>query len=305
MTPPDRSPQPLSAPQVDEAGDVLWQPDARAAELARIDAEIKQQIAMYEDRLAALRADSPEARLARYEQARREGQQRQRDDEAIRQRMELESLIRERNDQLREFFKASGERYAKCRLGNYQITHPGQRQAVDTLRSYCEHIADRITEGVGLLLVGPCGTGKDHLLSAVARVAITVMARHDKPTIVEWTSGPELFGSVRDGFGKDADGDSEGRIIKRFSHASVCYISDPIPPCGRLTDFQSNVLYRLIDRRYSHGRPLWLSVNATSRDDMENALGPAMPDRMLDGAIVVICDWPSYRRPARPEGMTQ
>jgi len=148
-----------------------------------------------------------------------------------------------------------------------------------------------VDSGDGLLLIGPCGTGKDHLLIGLARVAIGA------DLTVRWASGPKLFAQVRQAI--DADGKTPESVLRPFERAQVLILSDPLPPIGRLTDFQADIIYRLVDERYNRLWPIWLAANAANRAELESGLGVPVVDRLADGSTVLACDWPSYRQAGR------
>jgi DNA replication protein DnaC len=158
------------------------------------------------------------------------------------------------------------------------------------LAAYCQDVVARVKAGQGLVLFGPPGSGKDHLLTAVARVAIAVGAE------VRWRTGRELFASFRDAID---DGTSEDRLVDRCVSPNVLYLSDPLPCRAALSDYQLDVLYRILDGRYSRGRPTWCSVNVAHRGELDERLGPQNASRMLDGALTVHCNWADYRQPVR------
>jgi DNA replication protein DnaC len=221
-------------------------------------------------------------RRAKAEKAERDARQR---DLETRQRTERRhaawgALIRER-----------GKRYENCRLSNFETTTDAQRRVVDALTEYAKHIRQRVADGVGLILLGPSGSGKDHLLIAVARCAVYA------DISVAWTSGVRLFAEARAAIGAD-HGDPE-EVVRQYTRAGVLMVSDMIPPSQRLTDFQAEIIYRIADHRYSNMQPTWLSVNASGPEWMETALGVPVVDRFAHGAISLACDWPSYRRSAR------
>jgi DNA replication protein DnaC len=185
------------------------------------------------------------------------------------------------------FIGERGDRYANCRLGNYGTDHPGQADAVATLTEYCRTMPDRIADGEGVILFGPKGTGKDHLLVALARVAI-----HAGKYLM-WQNGMDLFGDIRDAMDK---GDSERALVNRLVHPDVLYLSDPLPPFGNLTPHQATMLFRILDARYSRSKPTWVSVNVVSGLELDDRLGAQNGDRLRDNSICILCDWPSYRK---------
>ena len=182
-----------------------------------------------------------------------------------------------------------GERYHKCDVDNFEATGELAKSAKQSVSDYCRAIRANVKAGAGVLLFGPKGTGKDHLLSAASRHAIAHGIR------VLWQNGADLFGDVRDAIGRDQ---GERDVLARFIHTPVFYLSDPLPPAGKLTEFQAATLFRILDGRYRAKRPTWVSVNATGRADLEERLGAQNADRLRDGALAIYCNWASYRKPA-------
>lgn len=185
------------------------------------------------------------------------------------------------------FCRRVGGRYAGCSFDNFEAPTADQQEALRLVQSYAEQLQINVRKGVNLLLVGPKGTGKDHLMTSLCMQTIK---RGGK---VEWFDGLDLFARIRASIGKGA-GDS--REVGRCTDAQVLAISDPLPPGGGLSDYELVMLFRIIDRRYRDRRPTWLTINAASREDAERRLAPNIVDRLVDGAVVVPCNWPSYRR---------
>lgn len=192
-----------------------------------------------------------------------------------------------RADRWRAFIQSRGDRYLDCRLSNFEQECDGQKHAVASLVDYCGNLADRVADGEGVILFGPKGTGKDHLIVALCRVAIA-QGKH-----VVWQNGMDLFGDIRDGIDK---GEAERALVHRLVTPDVLYFSDPLPPFGNLTEFQAGMIFRILDGRYSRCRPLWVTVNVSTRDELDARLGPQNGDRLRDGALAIFCDWPSYRK---------
>ena len=192
-----------------------------------------------------------------------------------------------RHDRLRAFIFERGERYSDCRLGTFEKSTPGQVKVVDDLTDYLLNIETRVESGEGILFVGPRGTGKDHL--AVAMVRATILSGFS----VLWQNGMDLWGDVRD---RMDSGDSERALVRRLVAPDVLYLSDPVPPMGKLTEFQAAMLFRVLDGRYSRRRPTWVTLNVASGQEADERMGPQNGDRLRDGALVISCNWGSYRR---------
>lgn len=146
-------------------------------------------------------------------------------------------------------------------------------------------------DGGGLILAGPVGTGKDHLQTAIARFAI-----RDRGLRCAWTDGQAWFGRLRDAM---STGELERDLVGRLAAADVLFLSDPVPPSGALTDYQQAMLWRLVDARYNDRKPTIVSMNADNPSEAAGALTARTWDRLVHGAVVVACHWPSARRPAK------
>jgi DNA replication protein DnaC len=180
-----------------------------------------------------------------------------------------------------------GARYRDCTLANYRCDCDAQTAVVKRLREYAEKIPDHVRRGDGLILFGPAGVGKDHLMVALAKLAV------EHRLSVRWENGADLYADVRECI---RDGSGEGWIVDSLASPAVLCISDPVPPTGPITPFQSEFLFRVLDRRYRECKPTWLTCNVSSRTELEERLGPQNADRLCHGALTVHCDWPTWRK---------
>jgi DNA replication protein DnaC len=183
-----------------------------------------------------------------------------------------------------------GKRYVTCEFGNFEITTETQKKAVDHLRNF----AGTLPGDRGLVLFGPVGTGKDHLLTALCRIAIM---QHGLSLV--WTTGPAICAAFREPMRYEDV--TEHSVLHRFASPDVLAISDPVIAGGDLSKFETDKLYEVIDRRYSDRPPTWFTINVANRDKMITSLGAAIVDRLIDGAVTIRCDWPSHRKPSSLE----
>jgi DNA replication protein DnaC len=209
------------------------------------------------------------------------------------EQLQREKEAAERTERWRAFADPLGPRYAGCRLSNFAIAklhEKVQQSVIGEIRVYAENLPQRLVSGQGVLLYGPSGTGKDHLLTALARVAIM---RHG--VSVCWINGVDFYRRIRDRLDSR---DTEQELVEQFSWPTILYFSDPLPPIGDLTPFQAATLFSVIDRRYRDKKPTWLSLNVADAAEAERRLGPSIADRLRDGTLALRCNWPSYRRAA-------
>jgi DNA replication protein DnaC len=185
---------------------------------------------------------------------------------------------------------SAGKRFEDYSLETFDAPLPGQQNAVAAVREYIDSFTP---ESSGVLFCGPCGTGKDHLAFSILRA---LLRQHG--TRVEWMNCQDWFGSVRDEIGKER-GLSEETQIGAKARPTVLVVSDPLPPFGPLTPFQATMLYRLLDDRSAGCLPTIVTVNVASDQEAKERMGSATWDRMCDGALKIVCNWPSHRRPVK------
>lgn len=215
------------------------------------------------------------------------------DDDAIaRERSAYEAEIEQRRRRgIASAVFRNSERYKPCTLENFACETDPQREVVSKIRAHLDALPDSVKAGAGVLLCGPVGTGKDHLLAAMMKEAILRWGFQ-----VVWRNGMDWFGDVRDAMDTET---RERTVISELAEPKILAISDPIPPIGGLTPHQSSMLLRVIDGRYRRALPTWVTMNAANRAEAEKLLGAQHVDRLGHNALVLFCGWSSYRRKAR------
>ena len=181
-----------------------------------------------------------------------------------------------------------GERYAKCELANFDVgqdehTHK-RRNVLATVTDYAKNLRDRIASGTNLILLGPCGTGKDHLATAVIRVAV----------------GAGINCRVcRGSWIVDQFLSYNGESIEAHLACDLLLLSDIEPRVGGDLNRYQSALLEIVDERYRHSRPIIVTTNLKDRAEQAEKLSERVTDRLRDGAIIKACDWPSYRKPQK------
>jgi len=188
-----------------------------------------------------------------------------------------------------------GRRFDDVSFKTYDIYDEHQREIFDMLVQYCDRLDTHVPDGVNVLLLGPCGTGKDHLAMSIARDA----ASQGFTTV--WTDGESLYSELRDSM--DSESTSEQEIIRKYVQCDILWISDPAPTVplgsrsmGAITDYQARMLYQIIDIRYRKMRPVVMTANSTNVSQFQDLIGHRTCDRIAHNGVVLTCGWESYRR---------
>lgn len=188
------------------------------------------------------------------------------------------------DENLRILVKARGELYADCSFENYICLIRRQSDVVKMLTEYASNAEKNLAAGKNVVLFGTKGTGKDHLFMALAK---QVMMETGKTA--RWINGIDLHQKLREAaYGKAAIEVAEYK-------APILWISDLLPPKGSLTDSQQNLLFGLIDQRYSRKLPTWISLNIKGKEEADERLGTQVTDRLRQNILSIPMDWPSYR----------
>jgi DNA replication protein DnaC len=193
------------------------------------------------------------------------------------------------------FMQDVGKRYHGCELENYILGGSGyskkhtasQASFKSTMAAVKNDLSCIIESGKNVVLFGTCGTGKDHMLTVLAKEAFR------QGFVVKYMNGASFRGRIRDGIGSD---ETEESVIREFRKPDVFWLADPVSVGGKMTQFQLEFLYRIVDARYKDGdKPIWVSVNTEGMGSLTEILGAATVDRLLHGAVTFQCDWPTAR----------
>lgn len=192
------------------------------------------------------------------------------------------------NDPGRErMVRIVGERYADCGFSTFDVGNDKDTRkriaAKSAVMQYAKEIEQNRASGRNLILLGPVGTGKDHLAAAVVR---TVVGRGFSVAFVRGSVlAQEMKAAIT---GEPLD--------PKYGSRDFLLISD-IEPRGNdaTTEFFHASLLDLLDERYRAKLPTIITTNKEERVHMDAAIGARSMDRLLEHSLAVKMDWPSYR----------
>lgn len=186
-----------------------------------------------------------------------------------------------------------GRRHARCEFANFDVgTDEWRAKRQEWLRiamEYARDLDDHLRTGRNLILLGPVGTGKDHLAVSVLRVAV------GRGISCCYRRGSMLIEEMR-----RSNVEKGVRVPHRYRSVPLLAISDIEPrrseSQGQATDFEERAFLDLIDSRYCAQLPTIVTTNAVGRSALNRVMGPPLVDRLLEGAIGIATSGPSYRQ---------
>lgn len=192
----------------------------------------------------------------------------------------------------RQFAHVVGEKYVGCTFDAFDVRNPqgaAKKAAVEICRKVAGSVKEIVSRGQNVILMGPVGTGKDHLLACMLR---PLMSNGGSCRRI---NGSDLAGQCRDLL----DGKSTERdFLDQWAALDLLALSDPDGNREKQSDFYGDWLYRIVDARYRANKPVWATINATDEQDAKQKVGVRAWDRLVHRAVLVETYWPSFRRPA-------
>lgn len=215
--------------------------------------------------------------------------------EKIKKEKELAEEQELRKQKIESILGKSGikKRYLSRTIDSFSVTAENKRSfevATDYIKNFREHF----TQGKGLYLEGPCGTGKTHLAIAIALAIINTGV----PVICK--TSIDILGDIKRCYERNSEV-TEEEVLEAYKTVDLLIIDD----LGKeqVTEWSVPVLYSILNERYEALLPTIITTNynttalaekLSAKGDAETAT--AIISRFVESSKRVTMSWADYRR---------
>lgn len=178
-------------------------------------------------------------------------------------------------------------RFEDCEFDNYQTVTQDAAKNLSVCRGYVDNWEHCFDAGLGLLMVGKCGTGKNHLAVAMiknlirnhlAQVEITDVMRVMRAVKSTWHHNSEM---------------TEDSVLDHFASLDLLIIDEVGVQFGSASELA--ILQEIVNVRYENVLPTILISNLTF-EQLKDTIGERIVDRVTNGGRNRLAfNWESFR----------
>jgi DNA replication protein DnaC len=215
--------------------------------------------------------------------------------EKIKKEKELAEEQELRKQKIESILGKSGikKRYLSRTIDSFSVTAENKR-SFEVATDYIKNFREYFTQGKGLYLEGPCGTGKTHLAIAIALAIINTGV----PVICK--TSIDILGDIKRCYERNSEV-TEEEVLEAYKTVDLLIIDD----FGKeqVTEWSVPVLYSILNERYEALLPTIITTNynttalaekLSAKGDAETAT--AIISRFVESSKRVTMSWADYRR---------
>jgi len=176
------------------------------------------------------------------------------------------------------------ERFAKSGLRDWHADSDNAHAVKAAALHYLRTVREQPAMWRTLLLSGPPGTGKTHLLCALANNLA------EAGIVARYTTLQAMLDAIKSAY-SDAS-KSEAGQIQRYVHCDFLALDEIDVMRG--SDNDRALLFAVVNGRYNALKPIAIATNQTP-EGLAEYITERVLDRLLEGAITLRCNWPSIR----------
>lgn len=179
-------------------------------------------------------------------------------------------------------------RFRNKTLDNFETKEKFQQFVKTIADDYVADLENNIANGVSLVFLGPCGTGKTHLACGIAHEAIK------RGHTALFVSVSTLIRKVRASWGTK----TEEEVLKVFTDCDLMVLDEVGIQAG--TENERNILFDVLNTRYADMRPT-IVISNLKLVEITNYLGTRIIDRLSEngGQVVPFKGAKSFRQGAK------
>lgn len=215
--------------------------------------------------------------------------------EKIKKEKELAEEQELRKQKIESILGKSGikKRYLSRTIDSFSVTAENKK-SFEVATDYIKNFREYFTQGKGLYLEGPCGTGKTHLAIAIALAIINTGV----PVICK--TSIDILGDIKRCYERNSEV-TEEEVLEAYKTVDLLIIDD----LGKeqVTEWSVPVLYSILNERYeallptiitTNYNPTALAEKLSAKGDTETAT--AIISRFVESSKRVTMSWADYRR---------
>ncbi|MDJ6542626.1 ATP-binding protein [Salmonella enterica] len=178
-------------------------------------------------------------------------------------------------------------RFEGCEFENYQTVNQDAARNLTACQRYADTWPEHFKAGTSMIMIGNCGTGKNHLAVSMVK---NIIRNH--LVSVEITDVMRLTRAVKSTWRHNADS-TEEEVIEHFASLDLLIIDEVGVQFG--SPAETTILQEVINTRYESILPTILISNMTF-EQLKESIGERIVDRVTDGGRNRLAfGWESYR----------